>query len=178
MSKNRDDVIRKLEYETSRLLGEHILAKSDGEMAKAEQLKREFEQVKEQLRRLEQNEPSEDTTQNNKQTTSSSNSSPTTTSTSKAGEKRFESLGPLPMVNLNAPDGPQRLKRVMMRRLAKGLIRRGTCPSIHRPWPPEVADIEALYFPPMKDETHLMDGRTLKEAWPELEAQIMALPDD
>lgn len=100
------------------------------------------------------------------------------TSISENGKKEFESLGPLPIVDLGSPDGPQRLQRIMTRRLAKGLIRRGICPRLRRPWPPELADMEALYHPPMKDEEHLMDGRTLKEAWPELKAQIMALPDE
>lgn len=256
MSKNRDDVIRELQYETSRLAGEYVLALSDGNKKKAEQLKREFEQAKEQLRRLEQNKPPEETikllsgsaskklpeappkpliestpksapkkaptklrgpsqpkkrksnkkapkdnkpintkpfpkeaspeliesryfmgSRKKKDRGLSSNSKQTITSTSENGKKEFESLGPLPMVDLGAPDGPQRLQRIMTRRLAKGLIRRGICPHLRRPWPPELADMEALYHPPMVDGK-LEDGRTLKEAWPELKAQIMALPDE
>ena len=38
-------------------------------------------------------------------------------------------------------------------------------------------DIEALLYPPMKDKTHLLDGRTLEETWPERKAKILALPD-
>ena len=46
-----------------------------------------------------------------------------------------------------------------------------------RPMAPCLRDIEALLYPPMKDETHLLDGRTLEETWPERKAKILALPD-
>ena len=48
----------------------------------------------------------------------SSNSTQMTTSTSEGGKKAFESLGPLPIVDLGAPDGRQRLQRMLTRRLA------------------------------------------------------------
>ena len=257
MSKNRDDVIRELQYETSRLLGEYVLALSDGNKEKANQLKREFDQACAQLKRLEQNEPPEETIKllsesaskklpeappkpliestpksapkkaptklrgpsqpkkrksnkkalkdnkpintktfpkeaspeliesrcfmdspQNKKANSSSTSTPKASQTSWNGVRIKDVCGPMPPIDLGSPDGLKRLKRLTMKRMAKGLIANGICPNLRRPWDPELADIEALYFPQMKDETHLMDGRTLKEAWPELEAQIMALPDE
>ena len=114
----------------------------------------------------------------NKKANSSSTSTPVASVTSWRGKSIEEICGPMPPIDLGSPDGLKRLKRLTMRRIAKGLIADGICPNLRRPWDPELADIEALCFPPMKDETHLMDGRTLKEAWPELKAQIMALPDE
>ncbi len=46
-----------------------------------------------------------------------------------------------------------------------------------RPMAPCLRDMEALLYPPMKDKTHLLDGRTLEETWPERKAKILALPD-
>ena len=59
MSKNKEEAIRKMQYEISRLCGEYILALSDRKKAKAAQLKHEFDQASDQLRRLEQNLQSE-----------------------------------------------------------------------------------------------------------------------
>lgn len=42
---------------------------------------------------------------------------------------------------------------------------------------PCMRDIQELLYPPMKDKTHLLDGRTLEETWPERKAKILALPD-
>ena len=43
---------------------------------------------------------------------------------------------------------------------------------------PSLRDMAQYANPPMKDKKHLLDGRTLREAWPELAMKIMALPDD
>ena len=59
MSKNKEEAIRKMQYEISRLCGEYILALSDRKKARATQLKHEFDQASDQLRRLEQNLQSE-----------------------------------------------------------------------------------------------------------------------
>ena len=59
MSKNKEEAIRKMQYEISRLCGEYILALSDRKKARAAQLKHEFDQASDQLRRLEQNLQSE-----------------------------------------------------------------------------------------------------------------------
>ena len=251
MSKNRDDVIRELQYETSRLLGEYVLALSDGNKEKANQLKREFDQACAQLKRLEQNEPPEETIKLLSESASKklpeAPPKPLIESTPKSAPKKAPtklrepsqpkkrksnkkapkdnkpintkpfpkeaspesrcSMGskeeakrnenssskiskkealsssqkrsgrPLPMVDVGSPAGLKRLRRLMIRRLAKDLIQAGMPPSLKRPWDPDIADMEALYHPPMVDGK-LADGRTLKEAWPELEAQIMALPDE
>ena len=70
-----------------------------------------------------------------------------------------------------------RVKARERRQRCKEEARLGIGPVFMNPVP-SVRDMAQYANPPMKDEKHLLDGRTLREAWPELSMKIMALPDD
>ena len=78
---------------------------------------------------------------------------------------------------LNSVEQMSMASSAISRRIVKALINKWDGYQGEHLTDPCMKDIEELLYPPMKDETHLLDGRTLEETWPERKAKILALPD-
>lgn len=78
---------------------------------------------------------------------------------------------------LNTVEQMSMMSSVLTRQVTKDMVSELNGYYGPRPMVPCLKDFEALLYPPMKDKTHLLDGRTLEETWPERKAKILALPD-